>query len=112
MLSRKSLAIASLCTIVCAQAGAAEEAFKSSKFLTYPEDSQKGYITSSAMMAGMIATQNQPGQAKCVDDWAVTKFDASYRTVVETMKLFPDHHPTAVILAVLQKACGPFKYRN
>jgi hypothetical protein len=110
MLSRKALALASLSTIVCTQAGIADDGFKSSKFLTYPEESQRGYITSSAMMAGMIATQNQPGQAKCVDEWATTKFDASFRTVVGTMKLFPDHHPTAVILAVLQQACGSFKY--
>lgn len=112
MLSRKALAIASLCTIVCTQAGIADDGFKSSKFLTYPEDSQKSYIGSSAMMAGLIATQNQPGQAKCVDEWATKDFEANYRKVVGTMKTFPDHHPTAVILAVLQKACGSFKYRD
>lgn len=112
MLSRKVLAIASLSTIVCSQAGFADEAFKSAKFLTYPTDSQKSYITSSAMMAGVIATQNQPGQAKCIDDWATAKFEASYDAVVGAMNKFPDYHPTTVIFAVLQKACGSFKYNN
>lgn len=64
------------------------------------------------MMAGVIATQNQPGQAKCIDEWATAKFDTSYEDVVSAMRKFPDHHPTTVIFALIQKACGSFKYRN
>lgn len=111
MLSRKTLAIASLSTIVCG-AALADDGFKSSKFLTYSTDSQKSYIGSSAMMAGVIATQNQPDQAKCIDAWATTGREASHQAVVDAMKRFPDHHPTTVIFAVLQKACGSFKYRD
>lgn len=110
MLSRKALALASLCTIVCTQAGTADEAFKSSKFLTYPAESQKSYIGSSVMMAGVIAARNAPQQARCIDDWSAKNSSASYPTVVEAMKRFPDHHPTGVIIAVLQKACGSFDY--
>ncbi len=110
MLSRKALAIASLCTIVCTQAGIAEEAFKSSKFLTYSAESQKSYITSSAMMAGLIATQNAPKQASCVDAWVARLYSGGYQPVIEVMKKYPDDHPTGLILGILQKACGPFKY--
>lgn len=110
MLSRKSLAIASLYTIVCAQGSFAEDAFKSSKFLTYPAESQRSYIASSAMMAGLIASQNSASQAACIDDWGAKQREKGYAAVMKAMKRFPDHHPSAVIVAVLDKACGPFKY--
>lgn len=114
MLSRKLLARASLSTIVCglAVSAAAQDTLKSSKFLEYPAESQKSFITSSAMMAGVIATQNAPDQAKCIGEWATTKFEVGHKAVVEAMRRFPDHHPTTVIFAVLQKACGTFAYRN
>ena len=112
MLSRKTLAIASLCTIVCAAAGAAAaEDFKSSKFLTYPADAQKSYINSSVLMATLIATQNSKDHAGCIGKWSGEFVTGGYQPVIEAMKKFPDHHPTGVILAVLQKACGSFAYK-
>ena len=110
MLSRKTLAIASLCTIVCAQAGAAEEAFKSSKFLQYAPDAQKSNFNTSVVMASLIASQNSRDQADCLNAWIGSNVDAGYQPVIEAMKRFPDHHPSGVVLAVLQKACGPLKY--
>jgi len=112
MLSRKALAIASLSTIVCSMAGGAlaGEAFKSSQFLTYSAEARQSYITSSAMMAGLIASQNNPRQGKCIDDWIARQSAQGYASVVEVMKRYPDHHPSAVIVAVLDKACGSFKY--
>lgn len=110
MLSRKNLAIASLCTIVCAQGSFAEEAFKSSEFLTYSADHQRGYISTSAMMAGLIAAQNDRKQAMCVDDWVALHRSEGYSPVIDAMKKYPDDHPTGLVLAVLQKACGSFKY--
>lgn len=112
MLSRKVLAIASLCTLVCAQSSVADEAFKSSTFLTYSAEQQRGYISTSAMMAGLIATQNDRKQAACVDDWVARYHGEGYSLVIEAMKKYPDDHPTGLVLAVLQKACGPFKYTN
>jgi len=111
MLSRKALALASLCTIVCAQASSADEAFKSSKFLTYPAESQTSYINSSVLMAGLVAAQNSADQAKCIGDWSGKHLSGGYQPVIAAMQRFPDHHPTGVIIAVLQKACGSFKYK-
>jgi hypothetical protein len=110
MLSRKAIVIASLSTIVCS-AAFADDGFKSSKFLTYPADSQKSYIGTSVMMAGTVASLNNPAQAKCVDDWAAEHQGSGYDPVISAMRKFPDDHPSGLILAVLVKACGPFKYR-
>lgn len=110
MLSRKSLAIASLCTIVCAQGGAADEAFKSSKFLTYSAEQQRGYISTTTVAAWLLASQNNKEQAECIDKWGASHRDRGYTPVLEAMQKFPDDHPTALILAVLQKQCGSFQY--
>lgn len=111
MLSRNALALASLSTIVC-NAALADDGFKSSKFLTYPAESQKGYISTAVMMAGSIAAQNKQEQARCIDDWAMKNRDGGYRPVIDAMQKYPDYHPAGVIIAVLQKACGSFKYGN
>jgi hypothetical protein len=63
------------------------------------------------MMAGVIATQNIPSQAKCIDDWVARHHKDGYRTAIDIMRRFPDDHPTGVIVAILQKECGAFKYR-
>lgn len=110
MLSRRIIALASLITIVCSSATVADD-FKSSKFLTYTADAQKSYINSSVLMAGLIAAQNSADQAKCIGDWSGEHLAEGYQPVVAAMKRFPDHYPTGVIIAVLQKVCGSFKYR-
>lgn len=110
MLSRKSLAIASLCTIVCAQGSFAEEAFKSSQLLAYSSESQRGFISTSIIMASLIASQNSRKQANCINDWSGKTATGGYQPVVEAMKRFPDHHPSGVVLAVIQKVCGALKY--
>lgn len=110
MLSRKTLWVTSLSTIVCIGAAAADDGYKSSKFLTYPAESQKGYISTAIMMAGSIAAQNKQEQARCIDDWATKHREAGYLPVIEAMQKHPDYHPAGVIIAVLQKVCGSFKY--
>lgn len=112
MLSRKALAIATLCTIVCTRAGIAEEGFKSSEFLRWSPEKQSGYIATSAMMAGVIATQNRPDQAKCIDKWIAENEPGGFAKATQVMARFPDHHPTGVIAAILEKACGSIKYTS
>lgn len=111
MLSRKVLAIASLSTIVCTEAGIAEDAFKSSKFLAYSAEQQKGYIGTAAVAATVIASLNSQSQSKCLGAWVATHSSKGYQPVLEVMKKYPDDHPMGLIMSVLQRDCGPFKYK-
>lgn len=88
------------------------EGFKSSNFLTYPQATQKNYISTSAMMAGVIATQNNSNQATCIDSWIAKHRKNAFQATIDIMKKYPDYHPQGVILGILQKACGSFKYKN
>lgn len=112
MLSRKVPAIASLCTIVCSAAALAEGGFKSSEFLGLSVEKQRGYISTAATAAGVIANLNRAGQAKCIDDWGAKYREGGYQPVLEAMKKLPDFHPMAVTLTVIEKACGEFRYAN
>lgn len=111
-MSRKTLVLASLTTIVCGFAldARADETFKSSKFLTYPADAQANYISTSAVAAASIAALNSSTQSKCLSDWVSKHRDTGYQPVLNAMRKYPDDHPTGLILAVLQKECGAFKY--
>jgi len=111
MLSRNAIATASLSTIVCSGAAVADEGFKSSKFLTYAADAQKSYIGTAAVAATTIASLNSEPQAKCLGGWVTQYGDGGYQPVIDAMRKYPDDHPMGLILAVLQKACGPFKYK-
>lgn len=110
MLSRKALAIASLCTIVCTHAGLAEEGLKSSEFLGWSPEQQRGFISTAAIAAGVIASLNREGQARCIDDWGAKYRGGGYQPVLEAMKKLPNFHPMAVTLTVIEKACGEFRY--
>ncbi|MEM7777760.1 MAG: hypothetical protein AAF732_19390, partial [Pseudomonadota bacterium] len=73
--------------------------------------SQRGYIATAAGMAGLIATLNKPEQARCVDAW-IARHDASdFAPIRRAMQKNGSYHPLGVIIAVLQKACGSFKYK-
>ena len=110
MLSRKVIAIASLSTIVCAQASIAGQGLKSSEFLGWSPEHQRGFISTAAIAAGVIANLNRAGQAKCIDDWAAKYREGGYQPVIKAMKKLPDYHPMAVTLTVIENFCGEFKY--
>ena len=86
------------------------DSFKSSEFLTWNKDSQEFYFRTAIGMAGLIASQNDQHQARCILDWYFTKERTARDAILSAMQQYPDYHPRGVILAVLQKACGTFKY--
>lgn len=88
------------------------QSFTSADFLEFSAAGRDSYITTSASMAGVIATRNTDGQARCVDNWVAEHRANGYSAVTETMRAHPGYHPQAIILAVLQKACGSFSYTN
>ena len=97
-----------LCTIVCILSAEAlsEEKFRSAEFLAWPEESQRNYIVTSALMAGVIAGQGRKSQAECINRWIADNKGSAFKPVQDAMARFPDNHPTGVIAAVLDKACG------
>jgi len=100
--------------VVCNTAGFVKEgkALTSAEFLDYPARSQTSFINASVLIAGLIADQNAPKQARCLDAWSAEQVKAGYPDVLNAMRRFPSYHPSGVVLAVMQKQCGKFEYAN
>jgi hypothetical protein len=97
---------------LCPQLSAAEE-FQSAQVLEWSRESQNSLFQSSVTMIGIVASQRDDTShiARCIDGWywdgdrADSEQNDSIR---DAMRRFPDYHPQAVILAVVEKACGNF----
>jgi len=75
-------------------------------------DSQASFIDISVTMAGAIAANSRPEVARCLNDWYFKDTaiqDRRKEAIREAMRTYPEYHPSAVILGVLQKACGSFR---
>jgi len=88
----------------------AQDKFKSSKFLTWPEDSRSFYIRTSVGMAGSISGYNNEKHAKCLENWYFSDEAKANENIYDVMRKFPDHHPRGIIIAVLKRQCGSFEY--
>jgi len=89
----------------------AAETFTSKEFLTWPNNSQRGYFQASIGMAGLIVGENNKTQARCIERWYFENQDAAEAAIRETMERFPNYHPRGVIAAFLEKQCGSFIFR-
>lgn len=88
----------------------AQDVFKSSKFLKWPEDSRSFYIRTSVGMAGSISGYNNEKHAKCLENWYFSDEAKANKDIYDVMDKFPDYHPRGIIIAVLKRQCGSFEY--
>ena len=91
---------------------AAADKFTSADVLEWSGENQTFYFQTSITMAGAIATQTNPKVARCLNDWYfkdVSKRPKRNEQILAAMRQHREYHPSGVILAVLQKACGSFK---
>ncbi len=114
MITRKSLfakAIA-LSLLAFPQISMAQE-FTSADVLEWNEESQNSLFLTSVGMIGIVATQTKRhGQiVECLNEWYWIdgEVDAERNDEIRKfMQLFPEIHPQAIILAVIEKECGSF----
>ena len=82
------------------------------QFFSWSKESQESHIGNSILMIGVIASQTAPNIARCIDTWYFTSKALKAKRKAETitvMKKLPQYTPEAIILAVVEKACGKFK---
>lgn len=94
-------------------AAAEGEGFTSAAVLAWSEAQQDSYFQTSITMIGIVATQVEGREqiASCIDSW-YWKGDSSdpekNALIREAMQRFPDLYPQAMVLAVVEQACGKF----
>ncbi len=89
----------------------ADDKFSAADFLAWPDKSRSSYVLSALMMANMIAVENDKKQSDCIGDWYFTNRDEKDDYIDGVMEKYPDHHPIGILMAVVEKQCGSFKYR-
>lgn len=108
ILKRGAIA-AALIVSIYPQISVAKE-FTSADFLKWEPESQSFYFRTSIGMAGLIAGLNNDQQAKCIDDWYFADMKNAEKVMIGVMRDNSSYHPRGVILGVLQKKCGAFRY--
>ncbi|MEE4538269.1 MAG: hypothetical protein V2J51_07240 [Erythrobacter sp.] len=98
--------------LTCPQVSAGQ-GFTAADVLKWTEDQQDSYFQTSVTMIGIVATQVEGREhiAECIDSWhggGNQSQPARSAEIREGMEALPEHHPQAVILAVVQKECGAF----
>jgi hypothetical protein len=78
--------------------------------MAWTEGSRSTYIRTALMMANMIAIENNKKQADCIGNWYFEDQRGRDETMYRAMEKFPTHHPIGIIIAVIEKQCGRFKY--
>jgi hypothetical protein len=91
-------------------AKAEDNVFTSAEFLEWERKQQDFYIQVSINMAALIAVPNDKKQADCIDNWYNSKKETRNEFILGVMKDNPDYHPHGILIGVLQKNCGDFKY--
>jgi hypothetical protein len=104
-------AVASVVLCVALTSPTKAQSFEVADFLKWELSSQRSYIDANVGMASLIAGQNDKVQGLCIDDWFYGDTDVATSEVIEIMKRFKEHHPRAVILAVVEKHCGKIALR-
>ena len=87
------------------------DGFKGHDFLAWSQENQSNYIGIAVTMATLVATRTNPQTGDCLDQWyAASDEVASSRAdeIKATIARNADYHPSAVILLVLEGACGSF----
>ena len=106
---RASRLLATLVVIAGTVAPAHSDEFTAADVLGWSRKSQDSYFQKSITMASFIATQNAGDHAECIEGWYFEDGRVDHRRndqIRSDLKRFSNYHPTAVILARLEKVCG------
>lgn len=104
--SKRILSALTALALFAGASAAHAQTFTSEEFLKWPKSQQQSYLTISASMAGVITTQLNKTQAKCIDQWYKKEAQNNHRALTETMRKFKTYHPQGVILWMIQRECG------
>ncbi|MEM9316921.1 MAG: hypothetical protein AAGA95_20115 [Pseudomonadota bacterium] len=77
-----------------------------SDFLSWPEARQSWWVISGVMMAGHVTHRRDAAKGSCIWDWYLDAPDERLAQLKGTMRDYPDHLPTGIVIAWLEKACG------
>lgn len=89
----------------------AQNDFTGTDLLEWNDEAQASFISTSIVMASVIASQVRDGFAQCIGEWYLPDEETKALRNLEimaTIRDYPEYHPGGVLLAVVQAECGDF----
>ena len=93
-------------TVPCIQAYAAPP--KNSEFLQYSDSQRAWWFAGAFEVVGHAVAQRNQSQGDCIADWYFKGNGEKQRQqeIEDAMRKYPDHAPSSVVIALVQKHCG------
>lgn len=93
---------AAVLAVSFAGAAMAEER-KADGFLKASSAAQVSYINTSLTMAQHLLSKSQ---GECISKWSKANEPNGYKLILDISQRNPDVHPSAIVVAVIEKECG------
>lgn len=110
MFNRKNILPAigmALCFAIHPQNASAEHP-KSSEFLTYSEGQREWWFSGTFETMGHVVSLKNEEQGNCIWNFYFKAPEQRRSELEAAMRQHPDHSPTAISIALVQRACGKF----
>lgn len=78
-------------------------------FLKWDRKAQVFFLNTSVSMAGFIISQTNSKRAKCIQKWYFKSADVQssrQNQILSEMRRYTEFHPNAVLVSLIERACG------
>ncbi|MEW8026290.1 MAG: hypothetical protein AB2806_00925 [Candidatus Thiodiazotropha sp.] len=89
-------------------ASAQAESLKNSDFLEFSKGQQDWWFLGAFTALGHAATLENKETGQCVLRWLYDEGEDRKGFLLKSFRTYPDHTPTAIVIAILRKDCGVF----
>ena len=95
--------------VVCIGPDAQAESLKNSDFLKSTEAQRNWWYSGAFTVLGHVAFLEDEEQGKCVWNWLFADYEKKEALLMKSFKLYPDHTPSGIVIALLRRDCGAFE---
>ncbi len=79
---------------------------KSSEFLQHADGQRAWWFTGAFETLAHSMSQIDKVRSDCIADWYFKAPEQRRKELEDTMRKYPDHAPSSVVIALVQKVCG------
>ncbi|MEP0505213.1 MAG: hypothetical protein ABJD13_12045 [Paracoccaceae bacterium] len=89
----------------------AADSFTGAEFLAWSDEAKTAFLQNSIIMAQSVSSRGNEDHARCISAWFFDEGgfrDGKHEQLLSRIEEFPSNHPSAVLIAVIEKECGKF----
>ncbi len=106
----QGVACAAFLALSCGAAYA--DSLKNSDFLKYSEGQRHWWYSGAYTVLGHVAFLEDEEKGKCVWNWLAADYENKEALLMKSFRMYPDHTPSGVVIALLRRDCGVFQKKQ